>query len=415
MKRLASGLATLAVFALVAQAQTPLAPPGGDTARAVISGIVRDSLGLPVDGASVFVNPGALIFRTDSAGRFTARVAAATLRIALRRIGFAPLDTVVVTHAGVVLDAEFRMRRLPQALQEVVVEAEQQRQCPRATLEGVLCRREVGRGQFMNRADILATGAIYSWHVLRDQPGFRQNLNGDPRLVESTVGWRCIAAIVDGREVNDMNPVPRPQEMFAVEIYQPDEMPPEYQHFYWRGPTRCTLVVFWTERAVKQAIDRAAARDAGLTLEFAGGVMALVGGDYPRQTGLSFVGFFGSREPISPERVDIFGVSVSLLGYPPDGRPCAEIPGVECPGDTPFLLGIALERGTRRAALIDGVRYGAGAYMNVKDEGGAALGVHGQLDVTASFAMLSLRGVLLPNLHGRPVALIALTTGVRWR
>lgn len=85
-----------------------------------------------------------------------------------------------------------------------------------------------------------------------------------------------------------------------------------------------------------------------------------------------------------------------------------------CRPQTPFLLGLNLERGWRSSGVLDGARYGAGAYFHLNGDGGTALGAHGQVDVTASFAVVALRAVVLPALHRRPVFLLVLTTGVRW-
>lgn len=232
-------------------AQSPAAAP--DSLRASINGKVRDSLGIAVDGASVMISPGGIIFRTDSAGRFLARnVPVGPLTISVRKLGFSPLQTRFTGQPGVELTLDLVMQRLPRMLAEVEVRAEQNRQCARRSLEGILCRREVGRGALMNRQDILATNAIFPWLVLRDQPGFRQNLNGDPRRVESIERWRCITTLVDGRQPSAIDPIPRVRDMFAVEVYKPDEYPPEYQH--WGGIPRCTLVVFWSMRVGRQAM-----------------------------------------------------------------------------------------------------------------------------------------------------------------
>ena len=230
-------------------------PAGADSLRSSITGTVRDSLGIPVNGASVIVVPGGTILRTDSAGRFVARgVPVGPLTVTIRKLGWSPLQSRVNAHVGVELVLDLVMQRLPQMLAEVQVRADENRQCARYSLDGILCRRETGRGQFMNRQDILATKAIFPMLVLRDVPGFRQNLNGNPRTVEATVGWRCVKTIVDGREVSPIDPVPRVRDMFAVEVYQPPDIPPEYQHWYWRSRYPCTLVVFWSMRVGRQAV-----------------------------------------------------------------------------------------------------------------------------------------------------------------
>ncbi len=65
-------VAVLCAIALPLGAQVP-APRGADSLRSSITGMVRDSLGFPVVGATVMISPGGFILRTDSSGRFDAR------------------------------------------------------------------------------------------------------------------------------------------------------------------------------------------------------------------------------------------------------------------------------------------------------------------------------------------------------
>ena len=243
-----------AAVPVAAVSQTPDSSTA-DSLRSSISGTVRDSLGFPVVGASVLITPGGFIYRTDSAGRFNTRsIPAGTLTIALRKLGFAPLQSRINLHIGIDLALDLVMQRLPQMLAEVEVRAE--RQCERYSLEGILCRREQGGGFFMNRQEILekAKEVEFTPLLLRDAPGFRQNLNGNPRTVESTVGWRCVKTIYDGGFPYRYMPVPRPRDVYAIEVYQPPDIPLEYRHWYWQGvkvgrktqPAPCTLVVMWS-------------------------------------------------------------------------------------------------------------------------------------------------------------------------
>lgn len=251
---------------LVAAAQVePAATP--DSLKSSIAGTVRDSLGIPVIGASVLITPGGWIYRTDTAGRFDARnIPAGALTIRVRRLGFSPLQSRVALHVGVDLVLDLVMQRLPQRLAEVEIRAEQNRQCSRYSLEGILCRREVGTGYFMSRQEILAMNVEHTMLILKDAPGFRQNLNGNPRTVESIVGWRCIVRIVDGGFPYSYDAVPRPKDVYAVEVYQPPEIPPEYRHWYWDRNRRgryfqpCTLVVMWSMQEAQRDLRRMANR-----------------------------------------------------------------------------------------------------------------------------------------------------------
>lgn len=255
--------ASLTLAAVPGFAQTP-SPTAPDSVRSSITGAVRDSLGLAVSGASVLVTPGGLIYRTDSAGQFRVRVMApGAVTIGVRKPGFAAIQSRVTLQAGADLALDLVMERLPRLLAEVEILAN--RECARFSIEGILCRREKESGYFMNRQEILAKNVEWPMLVLRDVPGFRQNLNGDPRGVESTVGWRCIVRIVDGGFPYSYNPIVRPADLYAVEVYHPPDIPPEYQHHYWARPTNrrqltrpCTLVVMWTMREAQRDLRRLA-------------------------------------------------------------------------------------------------------------------------------------------------------------
>lgn len=250
-----------APIAAVAQSQGVATP---DSLRSSITGTVRDSLGSPVVGASILITPGGLIFRTDSAGQFNARsIAPGTTTIGVRKLGFSPLQTQVALHVGVDLALDLVTQRLPQLLAEVEVKAD--RRCSRFSIEGILCRRESGMGSFMNRQEVLARGAgiHYPMLVLRDVPGFRQNLSGDPRGVESITGWRCMRVIYDGGfPYSGGSPIRKVIDIYAVEVYQPPDIPREYQHQYWGSSGKmavpCTLVVMWTMREAQRGLRRLA-------------------------------------------------------------------------------------------------------------------------------------------------------------
>jgi hypothetical protein len=240
--------------AAVAQTAPSTTP---DSLRSSISGTVRDSLGFPVIGAGVLLMPSGLIYRTDSTGRFNARsVPVGSVTIGLRKPGFSPLQSRVDVHLGTDLAVDLVMQRLPQLLAEVEVTT--QRLCPRFRFEGILCRQESASGYYLNRQDILekATEVSFARLLLRDAPGFRQNLNGNPTTVESTVGWRCIAWIYDGGFPYSVPPRVKPTDLFAIEVYQPPDIPLEYRQHYWRSATPCTLVVMWTVREAQKGLQR---------------------------------------------------------------------------------------------------------------------------------------------------------------
>ena len=248
----------LAAGTAIAASAAPARPQATTTGRpdsltTTLSGSVRDSLGLPITGASIMLAPAGIILRSDSGGAFLSRVVpVGRVNLSVRRLGFSPADTTTLVHVGVDNVVDIVLQRVPQALPEVVVEAD--RQCRRYSLEGILCRRETGRGLFIGYEDVLAKKPVYLGDLLRDTPGFRVDVTPRGRTAKSVVGWRCIKTLVDGDELKRTNPTPRPQDVFAVEVFQPRDIPPEYRHWYWREKYPCTLVVFWSKRVLRRGL-----------------------------------------------------------------------------------------------------------------------------------------------------------------
>ena len=252
------------VTPLAAIAQTPDSSVT-DSLRSSITATVRDSLGNPVEAASVLIMPGGYFFRTDSVGKFTAHnFPPGALTIGLRKFGFAPIQSRVNLHIGVDLALDLVMQRLAQMLPEVEVKS--LRQCRRYDVNGILCRQEqYSGGFFMNRLDILekAKGEFSTELLLRDAPGFRRSLR-NPKYVESTVRWRCTRRIIDGGFPYKYNPVPKPTDVYAIEVYQPPDIPLDYQHWYWTGVKMgrqtirvpCTLIVMWTMTEAQRQLKR---------------------------------------------------------------------------------------------------------------------------------------------------------------
>jgi hypothetical protein len=246
----------LVMSASLLSAQTPAAAALPDSMTGRLSGTVRDSLGFAVAGASIMITPGGAILRTDDSGSFAlTRSPVGRIQLKIRRLGFVPVDTQMVVAVDTTNDLNLVMQRLTYQLDPVVITAER-RQCERFSLDGLLCRREVGNGRFIGYEQILAKKPVFIADIFRDEPGFRIGVNKFGRTYQSIEDWRCVVQIVDGDEVKRTNPIPRPQDVFAVEVYQRGEYPPEYWHWPWRGRYPCTLVVFWTKRVLSRGLRR---------------------------------------------------------------------------------------------------------------------------------------------------------------
>lgn len=246
----------MGAFTVSGQAQTR---PATDSLRSSIKGTVRDSLGFPVDGASVLITPGGSIFRTDSAGRFHARrVPSGRLTINVRRLGFAPIRSSASLRVGRELSLDLLMERIPQRLAEVVTESNR---CPRFAIEGILCRREAGVGVFMNHDEILAKheGMQLVTLLLRDVPGSRPDSSGTSINAESTIGSSCWGLIVDGGFPISSRPIRSVEEIYAIELFRPPDIPPEFEHWTRSHPgknkaTPCAIVVMWSMQEAQRSL-----------------------------------------------------------------------------------------------------------------------------------------------------------------
>lgn len=218
-----------------------------------IRGTVHDSAGAPVRSAQVHIAPENRVAFVDSTGRFTITdLKAGTYTLLARRIGWEPRTQTVLVREGEQVSLDFVLRRLPQSLEAVVVRADTI--CPRFTYEGVLCRRAEGRGFMMDADEIAAKKPHLRDWIFLDVPGMTIVAVQGGIVPKSTRGWRCLRQIVNGGLRARDSPPPRAQDLTAVEVFHPDEIPPEYAHWAWgtygtrRNPmnVRCTLIVYWT-------------------------------------------------------------------------------------------------------------------------------------------------------------------------
>lgn len=254
--RLLASLA-LTVSALTLPAQSR-ARPAADSHRSSIRGIVRDSLGSPVDGASVSITPGGSTYRTDDSGTFVARrLPSGRVTISVRRLGFAPIRSSASLKAGNELTLNLLMRRLPQLLPEVKIS---ENECPRFAIEGILCRRKRGVGVFMNREEIQEKReGIQLVNLLLRGPVSPPDSGGSPTVAESTLGSSCWGLIVDGGYPISSRPIRSAQEVYAIEVFRPPDIPPEFEHWTrslpgQNGATPCAIVVMWSMREAQRSV-----------------------------------------------------------------------------------------------------------------------------------------------------------------
>lgn len=220
---------------------------------ATIRGTVRDSAGAPIRSAQVRIESANRVAFVDSAGQFAiTELKPGTYTLLARRIGWEPRTETVAAGAGEQVRLDIVLRRLPQALEAVVVRADTI--CPRFSYAGVLCRKAEGRGFMMDRDEIAAKNAHLRDWIFLGVPGMTVEAVQGGVMAKSTEGWRCVRRIVNGGLRARDAPPPDTKDLTAVEVFHPEEIPPEYAHHAWgtygtkRFPmnVRCTLIVYWT-------------------------------------------------------------------------------------------------------------------------------------------------------------------------
>src|ERR1041385_2780573 len=223
MRCLAGTFAIVLVAARLAGAQS----------GASISGVVRDSAGIPAPNADVVVIPGPRHTRTDSAGHFLiAELGAGRYPVRARRFGYAPAPefTVELSKTGRA-DIQLVLGAKVASLDTVVVSADHT--CPR-TSEGFLCRRSWAKGIFLDYTDIDDKDAVSTGDLFRDIEGVKVDLrrtrNG---LVRVGAGKWCTRILLDGWPASwDMVPQD-PYNLVAIEIYKnPKDVPKELARFF---------------------------------------------------------------------------------------------------------------------------------------------------------------------------------------
>jgi hypothetical protein len=225
-----------------------LAPNGAaGQPSGAIAGLVRDTAGAPLPEVQVLLSPTERELRTDASGRFRLTgLPPGRYVVIARRVGFKPATLSVVLGAGQVSTISIVLTRGAVTLDTVSIAGS----CPSRSFAGFVCRKNGGRGVFLDVSAIDSANAFNVKQLFWQRPGFRVTPDG----VEATSGWRCLTPLVNGEPVSLTNPLPRtPSHLIGVEMYaSPNDVPEAYQGYTWRPrgryglEYRCSVVVYWT-------------------------------------------------------------------------------------------------------------------------------------------------------------------------
>ena len=221
--------------------QAPIPPD-----RREMVGFVKDPNGQPIDGVTVEVQGQRRT--TDRRGAFslfTTRVD--TLGIALRRVGFEPIDAVVTTRDGLWDTVMVQMDPTATTLARVEVESSYGRRA--GAIRGFEDRRERGLGQFVERDEIVDRGSQKLTDILRTKKGV-MIVRGRLRFAAfaGSRGQNCQpnvfldGARAPGMEVDEI----AAQSVEAIELYPSfSTLPNEFQTI-GQNTAPCGTIVIWT-------------------------------------------------------------------------------------------------------------------------------------------------------------------------
>lgn len=213
-----------------------------------ISGVVKDSAGLPIPDVEVTAIKLAKVVRTDTAGRFLmSALSSGSLDFSFRRLAYSPVVLSVLIPADDTTDVEVALGLTALQLTGVVV---QEHAAQLRVLDEFETRRKQGLGHFVTRAEIEKRHPMLLSDMVRVVPGATILIgeNGRTALRFARVGRpNCPPQFfVDGLQVTgfSIDDMP-PGDVEGVELYAgPAGLPPEFNRLH--GTTVCGTVAIWT-------------------------------------------------------------------------------------------------------------------------------------------------------------------------
>ena len=243
----AAGIALAAALGQAAHLRAQAPAPGPMTS---LIGSVRDSSGRGVPGVEVRIDGTDAAVRTSEAGGFRLSVVpVGRVTVAVRRLGYAPVSTVVMLRAGRIDSLVVNLSMVATSLPGVLVEDEAMAKSLRL-LPGFWERRSRGFGHFVTRDEIEARQAHSFLDIVRAIPSVTVSLiNGRSavRLKRSSGVRDCPPQYwVDGMRIEQASPDEfTPQDVEAVEIYGgPATIPVQFapRPFSYT----CGAIIIWT-------------------------------------------------------------------------------------------------------------------------------------------------------------------------
>lgn len=214
--------------------------------------LVQEGTLVPLSGATVQLLDARgeeldRVVTTNEAGTFVMRVSPGRYTMRIRRIGFTPLITPIITlQADEVFEGTYRVS-------PATIRLTTQRITARRNLElgrdSFARRQELGKGVFLTRTQLSEKDQREFSYLMRGVEGIRVDAGG---RITSTEGWRCLYFMVNKVMVSSIpggvpgsttwptleDLVPTGHDVMAIEVYREfAEVPPEFRLDAWPGQT----------------------------------------------------------------------------------------------------------------------------------------------------------------------------------
>lgn len=235
----------------------PAGAQQGEVGTGGVKGVVRDSSGIPVEGAQISVTGANIRGESGSGGEFLfAKASAGPLTIHVRRIGFAPDSVTVNVLAGTTVDANITLHRLVVALHPVVVLGRRE---ITGRMAGFYQRMSRGHGHFFTREQVDRRNPANMTDLFRMVPGVRVDSRGFNNQVRFR-GARCAPLTwLDGSPLYagefDLDSVD-PRTFEGIEIYSgAASVPAEFQGNRSLS-SACGTIILWSKQGELRAKKR---------------------------------------------------------------------------------------------------------------------------------------------------------------
>jgi hypothetical protein len=220
------------------------------TGRAVVQGRVTDPSGKPIAGAELSVAGAAATTTTGDSGTYTLRgLPSGTQALQVRKLTYSPMQITVDLSARSPQHTDVKLLPAPPTLTPVQVEGKREKGLRNV---GFTQRQKSGLGRYLTEDQIAEKLPTVMTDIFTTVPGLMVDYStGQPQLKGSRgAGGTCLTYVIDGVPTpmqGDFNDYMHPNEVAAVEVYQPSEAPAQFQA---SGQSDCALVVIWTKTRV---------------------------------------------------------------------------------------------------------------------------------------------------------------------